>query len=330
VIPVIDVTALRDPCADRTRRTAVARELDDAAHRFGFFYVVGHGVDPALIDRLARLARAFFALDEATKMRTPMSAGGRAWRGYFPLGDELTSDRPDWKEGLYLGTELDPADPRVRSGTILHGRNLWPAIEGFRDTVLAYIDALTILGHCLMGGLARGLGLDERWFAERYTADPLVLLRLFNYPGRPVPAGSPVQWGVGEHTDYGLLTLLWQDDVGGLQIRTDEGWIDAPPTRGSFVCNVGDMLDFMTDGHWQSVPHRVTINATGRDRLSIPLFFDPAFEARVQRVPLAAGAGRKRSVRWDGADLRAFEGTYGDYVTAKVAKVFPQLHRAVT
>ena len=330
MIPSIDVTALRDSGADRAQRAAVARELDDAAHRFGFFYVVGHGVDPALIDRLARLARAFFALDEATKLQTPMSAGGRAWRGYFPLGGELTSDRPDWKEGLYLGTELDPGHPRVRAGTILHGPNLWPAIEDFRETVLAYIDALTILGHRLMAGLALGLGLDENWFGERYTADPLILLRLFNYPSRPVPPNTPAEWGVGEHTDYGLLTLLWQDDVGGLQVRTDQGWIDAPPIPGSFVCNVGDMLDFMTDGRWQSAPHRVTINSTGRDRLSIPLFFDPDFAARVQRVPVAGGAERRRNVRWDGADLRAFEGTYGDYVTAKVAKVFPQLHRAVS
>ena len=330
VIPIIDVHALCDLHAGRTRRAAVARELDDAAHRFGFFYVVGHGVDSGLVDSLVRVSREFFALDEAAKMRTPMSAGGRAWRGYFPLGGELTSDRPDWKEGLYLGTELPDDHPRVQAGTILHGRNLWPAIKGFRSTVLAYIDALALLGHRLMGGLALGLGLDENWFAERYTADPLILLRLFNYPSRPVPDGTAARWGVGEHTDYGLLTLLWQDDVGGLQVSTDDGWIDAPPVPGSFVCNVGDMLDFMTDGHWRSVPHRVTINSTGRDRLSIPLFFDPDFDARIERAPVASQRGRRPGVRWDGADLRAFQGTYGDYVTSKVAKVFPALHRAVS
>ena len=324
-LPIIDVGALVDARSSSAARAAVARELDAAARRFGFFYAVGHGVDAALVERLVQLGRLFFGQDEAFKMRIPMSAGGRAWRGYFPLGGELTSNRPDWKEGLYLGSELGPKHPRVRVGTILHGANLWPAIDGFSTTVLDYIDALTRLGQTLMGGIALGLGLPERWFVEHGTADPLILLRLFNYPSRPVPEGSTVQWGVGEHTDYGLLTMLWQDEVGGLQVRSDNGWIAAPPVPGSFVCNLGDMLDRMTGGRYRSLPHRVAINTSGRDRLSIPLFFDPDFDTRVQPVP-GSGAGQDDSGRrWDGANLQAFEGTYGDYVTAKVGKVFPAL-----
>jgi len=332
-LPVIDVAALLNPRSTATARAAAAREIDAAARAYGFFYAEGHGVDAALVVRLVSLARAFFAQSETAKMRIPMADGGRAWRGYFPLGGELTSQRPDWKEGLYLGTELGPEHPRVRAGTILHGANLWPAIGGFRETVLAYIVALTNMGHALMRGVALGLEIPEHWFAEHGTADPLILLRLFNYPSRPVPEGagafSDVKWGVGEHTDYGLLTMLWQDDVGGLQVRTDAGWIDAPPIPGTFVCNIGDMLDRMTGGRYRSVPHRVKINASGRDRLSIPLFFDPDFESRVQPVP-GSGPGRDDSGRrWDAANLQAFEGSYGDYVTAKVGKVFPALHQAL-
>ena len=332
-LPVIDVAALVDPRSRPAARAAVAAELDAAARRYGFFYAAGHGVDAALIGRLVALSRAFFAQEEATKLRIPMSAGGRAWRGFFPLGGELTSNRPDWKEGLYLGSELGPEHPRVRDGVILHGANLWPDIAGFRETVLAYLDALTRLGHALMGGVALGLGLPERWFHDHGTADPLILLRLFNYPSRPVPAGTDALWGVGEHTDYGLLTMLWQDDVGGLQVRTDsgdDGWIDAPPIPGTFVCNIGDMLDRMTGGRYRSVPHRVAINTSGRDRLSIPLFFDPDFDARVQPVP-GSGPGMDDSGRrWDGANLQAFAGTYGDYVTGKVGKVFPELRRSIS
>jgi polar amino acid transport system ATP-binding protein len=331
-LPVIDVAALVDPRADEAARAAVAREIDAAARRHGFFYASGHGVDAALVARLVRLARAFFALDEATKLRIPMSAGGRAWRGYFPTGGELTSNRPDWKEGLYLGSELGPDHPRVRAGVILHGANLWPAIDGFGPTVLAYIDALARLGHALMGGIALGLGLPRHWFAEHGTADPLLLLRLFNYPSRPVPEGSDTHWGVGEHTDYGLLTMLWQDDVGGLQVRTGTGatdWIDAPPVPGTFVCNIGDMLDRMTGGRYRSVPHRVAINRSGRDRLSIPLFFDPDFDARVLPVPGSGPGTDDSGRRWDGTNLQAFEGTYGEYVTAKVGKVFPALKATV-
>ncbi|MFT3956082.1 MAG: 2-oxoglutarate and iron-dependent oxygenase domain-containing protein [Piscinibacter sp.] len=331
-LPVIDVGALRQPDAGAEQRLAVARELDAAARRFGFFYAVNHGVDAALLQRLEMLSRNFFAQDEADKLRIPMAAGGRAWRGYFPLGGELTSNRPDWKEGLYLGSELGPEHPRVRAGVILHGANLWPPIEGFRETVLAYIDALTALGHALMRGLALGLAIEEDWFERHGTADPLILLRLFNYPSRPVPPGGAARWGVGEHTDYGLLTLLWQDGVGGLQVKAgrdggagESEWIDAPPRPGSFVVNVGDMLDRMTGGRYRSVPHRVAINTSGTDRLSIPFFFDPDFDTRVQPVP-GSGPGRDDSGRrWDGANLQAFEGSYGDYVTAKVGKVFPDL-----
>lgn len=335
-LPVIDVGALRQSDAPAGQRLAVARELDAAARRYGFFYAVNHGVDAALLQRLERLARQFFAQDEEHKLRIPMAAGGRAWRGYFPLGGELTSNRPDWKEGLYLGSELGPAHPRVQAGVILHGANLWPAIEGFRATVLAYIEALTALGHALMRGLALGLQIPEHWFAEHGTAGPLVLLRLFNYPSRPVPPDGDAhhrpQWGVGEHTDYGLLTLLWQDDVGGLQLRTGPGegdWLEAPPRPGSFVVNIGDMLDRMTGGRYRSAPHRVALNTSGRDRLSIPFFFDPDFDTRVQPVP-GSGPGQDDSGRrWDGANLQAFEGTYGDYVTTKVGRVFPDLRAAV-
>jgi isopenicillin N synthase-like dioxygenase len=330
-LPIVDASALLSVQRDEAAVASVARDLDAAARCHGFFYAVNHGVDSALIDRLVSHARAFFAQPEAAKMQIPMSAGGRAWRGYFPLGGELTSNRPDWKEGLYLGSELGPEHPRVRAGTILHGANLWPPIDGFRDTVLAYIDALTCLGHALMGGFALALGLPERWFAESGgTADPLILLRLFNYPSRPVPAGSPAQWGVGEHTDYGLLTMLWQDDVGGLQVRTDDGWIDAPPLPGSFVCNIGDMLDRMTGGRYRSLPHRVAINTSGRDRLSIPLFFDPDFAWRIAPVPGATAGQDDSGRRWDGANLHAFEGTYGDYVSAKVGRVFPELKQRVS
>ena len=276
-----------------------------------------------------QLARTFFAQDEEAKLRIPMSAGGRAWRGYFPLGGELTSNRPDWKEGLYLGSELGPEHPRVRAGTILHGANLWPAIDGFRAAVLAYIDALTRLGHALMGGIALGLGVHERWFAQHGTADPLILLRLFNYPSRPVPPESAAQWGVGEHTDYGLLTLLWQDDVGGLEVKSRGRWIAAPPVENTFVCNVGDMLDRMTGGRYRSNPHRVAVNTSGRDRLSIPLFFDPDFDARIRPVPGSDPGTDDSGQRWDGTNLQAFQGTYGEYVSAKVGKVFPDLKAAV-
>jgi isopenicillin N synthase-like dioxygenase len=321
-LPVIDVA----PLVARTGATAgVAAELRRACESDGFFYVVGHGVDEALQERLEQLSRRFFAQDRETKMRIRMELGGRAWRGYFPVGDELTSGLPDLKEGLYFGAELGADHPHVRAGTPMHGRNLFPDLPGFRAAVLDYMDAMTQLGHALLRGIALSLGLEETYFAERYTADPLVLFRIFNYP--PAAARPEAPWGVGEHTDYGVLTILRQDRAGGLEVKTRAGWIDAPPIPASFVCNIGDMLDRMTGGRYSSTPHRVR-NFAGRDRLSFPFFFDPNFDAAIEPITLG-GAPDDREERWDKASVHEFRGTYGDYLLAKVAKVFPGLRRAV-
>jgi polar amino acid transport system ATP-binding protein len=328
LVPIIDVAPL---VGGPSSVDAVAQQIAAACRAHGFFYIVGHGVDDDLCARLDSLSREFFALPDERKAAVRMPLGGRAWRGWFPLGGELTSGRPDWKEGLYLGTELPATHSLVQAKTPVHGPNLFPDIPGFREAILDYMAAVTQLGHRLMEGIALSLGLQASYFAERYTADPLILFRLFNYPTQPVPEGLDVQWGVGEHTDYGLLTILHQDNVGGLAVHTPGGWIDAPPIAGSFVCNIGDMLDRMTGGLYKSTPHRVKRNTSGRDRLSFPLFFDPNFEARVQRIEGLAGAEAldDSAERWDRANVHAFSGRYGDYLLAKVSKVFPQLRDEV-
>jgi isopenicillin N synthase-like dioxygenase len=180
---------------------------------------------------------------------------------------------------------------------------------------------MTVLGHALLRGLALGLGLDADWFHRHLTADPLILFRIFRYP----PADDAAGWGVAEHTDYGLLTMLRQDAQGGLQVHSPQGWLDAPPVPGSFVCNLGDMLERMTGGRYRSTPHRVRNTGTG-DRVSLPFFLDPAWDAEVVPVPLPDGvAPAPARPRWDGSDLEAVHGTYGEYLTAKVGKVFPGL-----
>jgi isopenicillin N synthase-like dioxygenase len=263
-------------------------------------------------------------------MRIRMELAGRAWRGYFPVGGELTSGKPDQKEGIYFGAELPDDHPLVAAQTPIHGRNLFPEIPGFRETVLEYLDALTRVGHTLMEGISLSLGLDESYFADRYTGDPLILFRIFHYPARPPAGENETCWGVGEHTDYGLLTILKQDDVGGLQVKSKQGWIDAPPIPGAFVCNLGDMLDRMTRGLYRSTPHRVR-SSLQHDRLSFPFFFDPNFQAEVHPVEGLESHPfyDDRSQRWDQASVHEFRGTYGDYLLAKVSKVFPDLRREV-
>lgn len=326
-VPVIDVAPL---VHHTVRRAEAAAQIGAACRDAGFFYVVGHGVDESLCQQLDALSREFFAWSERDKMAIAMSQGGRAWRGYFPVGRELTSGRPDRKEGLYFGEELPVDHPAVRARTPMHGPNLFPGIPGFRQTVLRYLDALTDLGHAVMSGISLGLGLDEHYFRLRYYSHPLILFRIFNYPGATAPTGGDTAWGVGEHTDYGLLTILRQDDIGGLQVKSRSRWIEAPPIPGSFLCNIGDMLERLTHGIYRSTPHRV-LNTSSRDRLSFPFFFDPSFDARMLPVEGVANDALTddSAARWDHASVHDFSGTYGDYLLKKVSKVFPELRNEV-
>ncbi len=285
---------------DGSGEKAVARAIDRACRDTGFFTIVGHGVDAGLRSRLDTFARDFFARPDAEKAEIAMPRGGRAWRGWFPVGGELTSGRPDRKEGIYFGRELRADDARVRAGLPLHGPNLFPrAPAGLQRAVLDYMDALTTLGQRVMRGIALGLGLDGEWFARGLTAEPVTLFRIFHYPpSAPDDDGlSREAWGVGEHTDYGLLTILMQDGAGGLQVRTPRGWTNVPPDPDAFVCNVGDMLERITRGRYVSTPHRARSGA--RDRLSFPFFFDPGWDTDVQPIPgiatdADADAGEKR------------------------------------
>jgi isopenicillin N synthase-like dioxygenase len=311
-IPVVDVGPLLRGAGDAS---VAAQAIDEACREAGFFYIVGHGVDPRLVARLEDLSRQFFALPEEEKGEIDMARGGRAWRGWFPVSRELTSGVPDLKEGIYFGTELGPDHPRVVARTPLHGSNLFPRRPAeLREVVLAYIEQMTRLGQAVLAGAALGLGLDRCWFVEHLTTDPLVLFRIFHYP--PADAIDDERWGVGEHTDYGLITILAQDSHGGLQVRSPGGWVDAEPLGGSFVCNLGDMLERLTGGLYRSTPHRVR-NASGADRISLPFFLDPSWDAVVDGLPVVEGGDR--------TSVHDFTGTYGDYVLGKVTKVFPDL-----
>jgi isopenicillin N synthase-like dioxygenase len=320
-LPLVDVGPLLAAARDDAAVATVAAEIDRACREVGFFRVVGHGVDPARRQALDHHARAFFALPDRAKAHIAMHLGGPAWRGWFPLGGELTSGRPDDKEGVYFGAELAADHPAVVAGRPLHGPNLFPEDPaGLRPAVLGWMADMTGLGRVLLGALAIGLGLPADCFATTVAAEPTVLFRIFRYP--PTRAGG---WGVAEHTDYGLLTILAQDRHGGLEVRGPGGWMPVPAEPDVLVVNLGDMLDRLTEGRYRSTPHRVR-NTSGQERLSLPFFLDPSWDAVCSPLPLAGSPpADDADRRWDNTSVRAWEGTYGDYLTAKVAKVFPVL-----
>lgn len=341
-LPLIDVGPLLAAGSNSHAIKKCATEIDKACRESGFFRITNHGVSRELRERLDKLSREFFALNDGDKQKCAMPLAGSAWRGWFGVGDELTSGVPDRKEGLYIGEQLPAADPRVVAQTPLHGANLYPKHPADLGACAdEWFVAMQKLGAALMRGVALGLQMPADWFEKNIARQPTCLFRIFHYPPidvANVPKDGISEWGVAEHTDYGLLTILAQDDCGGLQVRmpaahdsanSNDTWLDVPAEPDIFVVNIGDMLDRLTFGRYRSTPHRVR-NASGRERMSYPFFIDPSWDAVVEPLPLdGTPPADDATRRWDNTSVQAWTGTYGDYLTAKVSKVFPALFATI-
>jgi isopenicillin N synthase-like dioxygenase len=336
-IPIIDLGGkVHGHSPDEFQR--ISSSMHQALNQVGFAYIKNCHMDWLETHRLMKLAQEFFRQSVPTKMKIDMGKAGLAWRGYFPVGAEFTASIPDQKEGLYFGIDHPASALAVKDKTPMHGQNQWPPSEEFADfpaLVTRHMQKLTELGHFLMESLAVGLGIERDYFSQRFGSDPTVLFRIFNYPAQTKGQDTKDStWGVGEHTDMGFLTMLLQDELGGLQVHTDSGWIDAPPIPNTFVINIGDMLQHWTHGIYRATRHRVK-NISGQDRISLPLFFDPTWQAKLVPIEtdlldaVALKQARERSSykRWDGLDLQTLnpELTYGDFVWSKIKDVFPNL-----
>ncbi len=305
-LPVIDISDLSS--ASPEDRHAVARELRRACLDKGFFYVKNHGVSEALVARVFSEAEKFFALPEQQKLAVD-KALSKANRGYEPLkGQTLEPGAPpDLKEGFYIGPEHAADDARVQAGKFNHGPNQWPAaLPGFHDTMTEYFGTLLGLGERLMRGIAMSLDLPEDYFRQ-FCAEPMATLRLLHYPPQRPDHGAD-QRGAGAHTDFGGLTLLRQDDIGGLQVwdQQSQGWIHASPVPGTFIVNLGDMIARWTNDLYRSTLHRV-INSSGRERYSVPFFYVGNYDHEVACIPtcLAPGEAPKYPPTTVEAHLRA-------------------------
>jgi isopenicillin N synthase-like dioxygenase len=291
-VPLIDFGPFRS--GSEAERKAVALKLGEACRNIGFFYVVNHGVPDAAVAGALDHAKRFFAQPVEIKREIAIE-NSACHRGWFQLGGEnldpaRQKEAGDLKEGLKIGRDLAPDHPLVRSGLPLHGPNQWPSQPGFKQAMQDCYAALSGLGRQIMRGFALALELPETWF-DKWLTGPMATLGPLHYPPQK-GAISEARLGAGAHTDFGCLTILWQDENGGLQVKNTAGqWLDAPPVAGSFVVNIGDMMARWTNDLFTSTYHRV-INTSGRDRYSMPFFFDPDFNADLTALPTCVGPDR--------------------------------------
>jgi isopenicillin N synthase-like dioxygenase len=284
-IPVIDVAPLYrdDPAAARV----VAADIRRASAEVGFFYVKGHAVPHDLMRATLMAAKYFFAQPDAAKRAIQVN---RAHRGYVPFAQSTLGRqyKADLKESFNFAFPFAADDPGVLAGKPLIGVNQWPGGEdAWREVVEDYYRSVFEVGQRVLEGFALALEAPRDYFRGLYKR-PLVRTRLLHYPPQPEGAGAD-QFGAAPHTDWGCMTLLWQDQVGGLQVRNRSGqWIAAPYIEGTFVVNIGDMLERWSNELFVSTPHRV-VNASGRERYSIPMFYDPDFDTVVECLPNCSG-----------------------------------------
>jgi isopenicillin N synthase-like dioxygenase len=282
-LPILDLSQL-DGGPDAA--AAFREDLRDATHRVGFFYLTGTGVSPELEARLHHAARDFFRLPDADKLAIE-NIKSPHFRGYTRIGGERTQGKVDWREQIDIGPEREAITAEgAPDYARLIGPNLWPdAQPELREIVSEWHDHLAGISRKLLRAWATALGAPETYFDEHF-GEPSTLIKIIRYPGKDDP--TPQQ-GVGAHKDSGVLTLLWiEPGKGGLQVERDGAWVDAPPVEGAFVVNIGEMLEYATQGYLKATNHRVVSPRYPDDRVSIPFFFNPALDTRLPLIDLPA------------------------------------------
>ncbi|MGI5455724.1 isopenicillin N synthase family dioxygenase [Streptomyces sp. CA-249302] len=281
-LPIIDLSAAdRGPQA----RALLHAQLHAAAHDVGFFQLVGHGVSQGETQRLVRAMHAFFRLPEAERLALD-NVNSPHFRGYTRTGDERTGGSRDWRDQLDIGAERPARTPGPGEPAYwwLEGPNQWPdGLPELRTAALGWMDRLSAVAQRLLHELLTAIGAPADFYDPVFGAHAHPHLKLVRYPGS---ASDGADQGVGAHKDYGFLTLLLQDQVGGLQVeRGDRLFHDVPPVDGAFVVNLGELLEVATNGYLLATNHRVVSPRGATERFSVPFFYNPRLDARVAPLP---------------------------------------------
>jgi isopenicillin N synthase-like dioxygenase len=308
-LPVVDLDGFG---FDEAGAERIACELDRSFREIGFCCIAGTGIPPGLVDAVFAASRRFHAQDQRAKDTLAINS---FHRGYIAPKTSLLATssvakvtKPNLSESFMVLHEVSPEDPAW--GEPLQGPNQWPPnLPGFREAVMSYNAALEGIARRLTRLIARALHLSPDALDPCFER-PTTWLRLLHYPPQGSEAATD-EFGAAPHTDYGFVTILLQDAVGGLEVRRRDGtWLAATPMPGTFVVNVGDMLAHWTNDRWRSTPHRVQ-NRTQTDRYSVPFFFDPATSATISCLPTCLAPGERPG--WEPV-------RYGDYVMERLDK----------
>ncbi|BBN08381.1 protein MpDOXC26 [Marchantia polymorpha subsp. ruderalis] len=319
-IPIIDISPLikmrshpKHYDQDDMKEKKVVKEIDEACRKVGFFYVQGHGVPFEMIDLVRKLGHDFFNLSTEEKHTIKMTQAS-GWRGYQTLGENVTKGISDMHEAIDYFRDCDAEFPRLlHEDHPLSGRNLWPSSPAaFQPVYKQYLTIMQDLGRTILEAIGLALVGSRDAFEGTRAGNPFWLLRVIGYP----PMEQKVtEVGCGEHTDYGLLTLVNQDDgIRALQVKNEDGdWIWADPIPGTFVVNIGDMLKVWSNGEYMPTVHRV-LNDGSKYRVSVPYFYEPNFDAVVEPLDIC----KKRA---EGISKYA-PVVYGDHLTNKILNNF--------
>lgn len=266
-IPVVDVGDLLS--GKPGAALAIAAQIQKACIGTGFFYISSHGLE-AHLENLLKSMKEYFATADADKATAGIDKYQRGWRpgsGQVPAPGKL----PDCKESFDMGVDLPLTHPAVAANVPMHGPNRWPLhYPALREPAETYFAACEKLGRRLLASVACSLELTEDFF-ESHCTEAMVQMRMFHYP--PPTEDQIGSFGASPHTDYGMVTILAQDPIGGLEVKTLSGeWVRAPYIEGTLVINIGDMLSRWTNDKYNSTMHRV-INRAGKDRYSVAMFY---------------------------------------------------------
>ena len=306
-IPVLDLAPYL--AGEAGALDTLAAELRFALENIGFFYLAGHGVPQALIDRMFAETKRFHAQPLADKMTIHLN---RSNNGYMPLRGHAQrhttlnkNPKPNENESFFARRERDPADPDVIAKKDLRDPNQWPnGLPGFKETVLEYQGVMRRLVHRMLPLYARALDLPTDYFAPFFHKGGEITVRMIHYPPATPEQVTEEVFGTAAHTDRNLFTILAQGDTPGLQIMLPDGtWIPAPILPGAFVVNSGDTLRRWTNDRFLSTPHRV-LNVSGRDRYSVPFFVSPEYDTLIECLPSCHGP--QGSAKYPPVTLEAF------------------------